>query len=369
MMKVGITGIDGMIGFHLRCFLHGKNEVVVVGADRSTFMSQIALDEFLAGLDVVVHLAGMNRGDDAEIEMTNIGLASALVTACERSKLRPHIIFASSTHVMRDTPYARSKREATRILSEWSAKEGAVFTSLILPHVFGEGGKPFYNSVVSTFCHQLANGDTPVIANDGDLELVHSQQVAEIVFALTHKPISGDVRVTGVPMRVSVLLANLSNFDQLYRGLVMPDVREPIDLHLFNTYRSYLFPRYYPVNLQLHEDKRGGLFEAVKSLNGGQCFISTTKPGITRGDHYHTNKIERFLVLSGKGLFRIRKLFSEEMAEFEVSGDRPQYIDMPTLHTHNITNIGGSDMTTLFWSHEIFDPVNPDTFPESVKNK
>lgn len=368
-MKVGITGIHGMIGFHLHGFLHGQKGVEVFGAGRSTFASQPALDEFLSGLDVVVHLAGMNRGDDAEIEKTNIDLATGLVAACERSKRRPHILFSSSTHVMRDTPYARSKREATRIFSEWATREGAVFTNLILPHVFGEGGKPFYNSVVSTFCYQLANGDAPVIVNDGDLELAHSQQVAEKVFALMHEPVAGDVRVAGVPMRVSDLLVRLRRFDQLYRGLVMPDVREQIDLYLFNTFRSYLFPSHYPVSLQLHQDARGDLFEAVKSLNGGQCFISTTKPGITRGNHYHTRKIERFLVLGGKGLIRIRKLFSDEVAEFEVSGDRPQYVDMPTLHTHNITNIGESDMTTLFWSHEIFDPANPDTFPEPVQRQ
>jgi len=369
MMKVGITGIHGMIGFHLRGFLHGQKGVEVFGAGRSTFASQAALDEFLSGLDAVVHLAGMNRGDDAEIEKTNIELASALVAACQRSRRRPHILFASSTHVMRDTAYARSKREATRIFSEWAAREQAVFTNLILPHVFGEGGKPFYNSVVSTFCHQLANGDVPVIVNDGDLELAHSQQVAEKISALMREPVAGDVRVTGVPMRVSELLIRLRGFDQLYRGLVMPDVREQIDLYLFNTFRSYLFPGHYPVSLQLHQDARGDLFEAVKSLNGGQCFISTTKPGITRGNHYHTRKIERFLVLGGKGLIRIRKLFSDEVAEFEVTGDRPQYVDMPTLHTHNITNIGESDMTTLFWSHEIFDPVNPDTFPEPVQRQ
>jgi len=172
-----------------------------------------------------------------------------------------------------------------------------------------------------------------------------------------------------VPMRVSELLDRLSAFDQNYRGQLIPDVREPIDLYLFNTYRSYLFPHHYPVDLQLHEDMRGGLFEAIKSYNGGQCFLSTTKPGITRGNHYHTAKIERFLVVGGNGLIRIRKLFSEDISEFEVAGDRPQYIDIPTLHTHNITNVGESDMTTLFWSHEIFDPESPDTFPEPVQHQ
>ncbi len=368
-MKIGITGIDGMIGFHLRCFLHGKNGFEVIGADRSTFASQSSLDVFLSDLDVVVHLAGMNRGNDAEIERTNTGLALALVGACERSRCRPHIIFSSSTHVMRDTAYARSKRESAKILNDWAVSAKATFTNLILPHVFGEGGKPFYNSVVSTFCHQLASGETPVIINDGDLELVHSQQVAVKILELIQAPISGDVRIPGVPMRVSELLSTLKKFDELYRGMVLPDVGDPINLYLFNVYRSYLFPAYYPVNTQLHQDARGTLFEAAKSLSGGQCFISTTKPGITRGNHYHTRKIERFVVLSGKGLIQIRKLFSAKTAEFEVTGDLPQYVDMPTLHTHNITNIGESDMTVLFWANEIFDPAHPDTFHEPVQSQ
>ncbi|MHB8473032.1 MAG: polysaccharide biosynthesis C-terminal domain-containing protein [Gammaproteobacteria bacterium] len=368
-MKIGITGVKGMVGFHVRGVLRGQKDVEVSGADRATFASSAALDEFVSSVDVLVHLAGMNRGDDAEIEKTNIDLTSALIAACERSQCRPHIFFASSTHVMRDTAYARSKRECSRLLGEWAAKTGACFSNLILPHVFGEGGKPFYNSVVSTFCHQLASGTVPEIINDGDLELVHAQQVAETILNIVREPVTGDVRVAGVPMKVSELLMKLREFDKFYRGQIMPDVRETFDLYLFNTYRSYLFTSgFYPVNLQLHQDSRGGLFEAVKSLNGGQSFVSTTKPGISRGNHYHTKKIERFLVLNGKGLIQIRRLFSDEVIEFEVTGDCPQYVDMPTLHTHNITNVGESDMTTLFWSHEFFDPQCPDTFPEPVKS-
>lgn len=367
-MKIGVTGVNGMVGFHVRGVLRGQKDVEVIGADRTTFALPGALDEFVSSVDSIVHLAGMNRGDDAEIEATNIDLTSALIAACERASHRPHIFFASSTHVMRDTAYARSKRECTRLLAAWAARTGAPFTNLILPHIFGEGGKPFYNSVVSTFCHQLARGETPEIINDGELELVHAQEVAEKIMGLVHEPVTGDVRVTGVPMKVSELLVKLRDFDSLYRGQVMPDVRAALDLYLFNTYRSYLFTAdFYPVNLQLHQDARGGLFEAVKSLNGGQSFVSTTKPGISRGNHYHTKKIERFLVLSGKGLIQVRRLFSDEVIEFEVTGDCPQYLDMPTLHTHNITNIGDSDMTTLFWSHEFFDPEHPDTFPEPVK--
>ena len=140
-----------------------------------------------------------------------------------------------------------------------------------------------------------------------------------------------------------------------------------MDLDLFNTYRSYLYPRHYPVTLPLHSDARGHLYEAVKSLHGGQCFISTTKPGITRGNHYHTRKLERFLVLNGDAVIRIRKLLTGDIVEFKVSGAAPQYIDMPTFCTHDITNMGQSDLMTLFWAHEIFDPQRSDTIREPVE--
>jgi UDP-2-acetamido-2,6-beta-L-arabino-hexul-4-ose reductase len=153
----------------------------------------------------------------------------------------------------------------------------------------------------------------------------------------------------------------------LYAGHVFPDVRDDFDRDLFNTFRSYLYPHRYPTALTLHEDPRGCLFEAVKTHNGGQTFLSTTKPGITRGNHYHTRKIERFLVVSGQAEIRLRRVFDSEVQVFKVSGDQPAYVDMPTLHTHNITNTGSSDLITLFWTHEFYDPNMPDTFFELVE--
>jgi UDP-2-acetamido-2,6-beta-L-arabino-hexul-4-ose reductase len=172
--------------------------------------------------------------------------------------------------------------------------------------------------------------------------------------------------VPGRALKVSELLARLNGIAGLYNCQIVPDLRDLLDLRLFNTFRSYLFPNYYPVTLAVHEDNRGALFEAVKSRNAGQMFFSTTKHGVTRGNHYHTRKFERFLVTSGEAVIRLRKLFSGEIVDFRVSGSRPQYIDMPTFYTHNITNIGSTDLVTVFWAHEIFDKDDPDTYPESV---
>ena len=366
MKQIGITGIDGLIGWHIRCFLNGCSNIRVLSGDRATFATSDQLDQFVAGSDFIVHLAGLNRGDDHEVETTNIALTASLISACERTGRTPHIVFASSVHVTRDTAYAKSKRLCARLLDEWGKRHGARVTTLIMPHVFGECGKPFYNSVVSTFCYQLANAQQPRIEQDSTLELVHAQSVAERVFDVIMGGCSGEIVIKGIPMTVSELLKKLGRFAQLYNDQIVPPLGTEIDLALFNTYRSYLYPAHYPVVVERKSDERGSLFEAIKSLNGGQCFISTSKRGITRGNHYHRLKVERFFVLDGKATIRIRKLFSNEISEFLVSGDKPQYIDMPTLHTHNITNTGDSTLTTLFWAHEIFDSTRPDTYSEQV---
>jgi len=365
-VKVGITGIHGLLGWHLRAHLSRRADLEVRGADRAAFASASTLEAFVAGLDVVVHLAGMNRGEDAELESVNVGLASALVAACERSGATPHIVFSSSTHVERETAYGRSKKAAAERIRCWAARSHGSLTTLILPHVFGEFGRPFYNSVVSTFCHQLAHGDEPKIMVDGALELVHVQKVAEQIADVFQHRVDGDVRMAGEPIRTSELLDRLCTMASLYHRHVIPDLRQGLDLRLFNTYRSYLFPEHYPMTLEIHRDDRGVLFEAVRSLNPGQVFFSTTRPGITRGGHYHTRKVERFLVTEGEAVIRLRKLFSKDLVEFRVDGATPQYVDMPTFFTHDITNVGSGELRTAFWAHEIFDPADSDTYAEPV---
>lgn len=364
--RIGITGAKGLIGWHLCSYLHGKPEIEIVPADRAAFASEDAIEEFVSRCDAIVHLAGMNRGADDDIERTNIDLVATLVRALEKTNSVAHVVFASSAHIDRDTAYARSKRKGAELLKAWAARSGGLVTVLVLPHVFGESGKPFYNSVVSTFCHQLAAGEKPQIIDNGALELVHAQRVAEVALEAVLSGQGGRLAPAGEKIKVSGLLVKLQGLADSYREMVVPDLRRPIDLALFNTYRSYLYPRHYPVSLPLRTDPRGALFEAVKTHNGGQSFISTTKPGITRGNHYHRRKVERFLVLQGEAVIRLRRLFSDEVVEFVVDGTAPQYVDMPTLHTHSITNIGSGELVTLFWSHEIFDPAAPDTYAETV---
>lgn len=366
MLKIGITGIHGLLGWHLRVNLHSRSDVEIHGAGRETFADAGKLERFVASCDAIVHCAGMNRGDDQEVASTNVKLTQALISACARKNVKPLIVFPSSTHIYRHTPYGESKKICAALFESWGQKAGAKFANFIIPNIFGEGGRPFYNSAVSTFCYQLANGLEPKIINDSEVELIHAQKVAGEIFEAIKKGFSGEKRLEGLRLSVSQLLAKLQGFAATYQQQIMPDLSQGLDLALFNTYRSYLFPKRYPMQVQLHVDERGRLFEAIKTKNQGQCFIGFTKPGITRGNHYHLEKVERFFVLRGSATIAIRRLFSHEVVKFEVKGDAPEFIDIPTHHTHNITNTGQEELVTLFWSHEIFDANKPDTYKEII---
>lgn len=366
MITIGITGSKGLLGWHLRSFLYHKENINVIPADRETFSDSKKLSDFVAASDVIVHLAGMNRGDEKQIVETNISLTDQLIETCETLNKKPFILFSSSTQIFKTTPYAYSKKTCSEHLLAWAKRSGGKFCNLVLPNVFGECGKPFYNSVVSTFCHQTATGNKPEILVDQEIELLHALRVAFRIEEIIHTEQTGDVLVKGTPIGVTALLQKIQAFAETYQNGIIPAFSNFFDLDMFNTYRSYLYPHNYPGALKVNSDQRGYLFEAAKSFNAGQTFISHTKPGITRGNHYHHHKVERFLVLKGKADIKIRKLFSDETQTFNVDGDQPQYVDMPALHTHNITNTGDTDLITLFWSHGIFDPQNPDTFIEKV---
>lgn len=365
-LRVAITGAHGLIGWHVRCRVFSLAGWEAAAGGRPELASPGAAAAFLKGCEVVVHCAGMNRGADEDIEATNVGLARRLVDGLDRAGAVPQVIYADSVQRERDTPYGRSKRQAAEILGAWADRTGAPFVDLVLPHVFGEDGRPFYNSAVSTFCHQVAHGDRPVVENDAGLELVHAQDVAETITELAGSRASGQVRVPGRAMTVSQVLAAIESLAAQYRDHRIPDLADPFDRALFSTLRSYLFPHHYPAPLTLRSDERGSLFEAVRTGNKGQTFLSTTRPGKTRGQHFHLRKFERFLVVQGEAVIRIRRMFSDRVHTFEVGGGDVRYVDMPALYTHNITNTGSGELLTLFWTDEIFDPASPDTIPEPV---
>lgn len=365
-MRLGITGSSGFIGWHLRCLLRERPDLEVITANEKEFSSDELMGTFVSDCDAIIHLAGMNRGSEEDVYNVNVWLARALVGACEERKAAPRIIFANSIQFERENAYGRSKKEAWDTIAQWAEKAGAHCVNVILPNVFGEHGRPFYNSVVATFCFQLADGQKPEIIEDRVIPLIHVRDVAELLLEAAEGGKGGEMRPQGKEVTVSELLNLLRQIDAEYRKGVLPDLSDVFVRKLFNAYRSFLFPSFYPVYPKVNEDERGSLFETVVARSGGQSFMSTTKPGIIRGNHYHVNKFERFLVVRGNALIRLRRVLTDQVYEFKLGGDIPGYVDIPTLHTHNIMNIGEEELITLFWADEIFDPQAPDTFSEQV---
>ena len=356
-----VTGSDGLLGWHTRVFLSTEPAVTVIPCNRQQFADDEYLHDALSRAHAVIHLAGVNRGTDDDIR-TNVDIADRLIAACEKTDSRPHVLYSNTTHCDRDSVYGKSKQAVADHLASWAEREDARFCNFVLPHIFGEHGQPMYNSVTSTFCHQIANGHEPTLTGDGDLELLHAQEAVQAFWSAIQEGLVGTARPNGVPMKVSELLARIQSLAERYESGVTPNLDDPFDLRLFNTYRSYIPHEQRPKDLQVWADERGDLFEAIRADGQGQVFLSTTKPGITRGEHFHFNKVERFLVVQGQAKIRVRRVLHDDLHVFDVRGDAPQAIDIPTLHTHNITNVGDTTLLTLFWAGEHFDRENPDTF-------
>lgn len=371
-MKIVITGAGGLLGWHAASRLHAVNCAArfrgedapfdLVMLDHSDFDDDSRLSAAVNGADGILHFAGVNRAADEVVEAANPAIAQRLANACKVENSRPHIVYANSSHAASDTPYGRSKRIAGEILS----KVGGDFTDLILPHIFGECARPRYNNVTATFIEAVIAGQTPDINPNGRVSLLYAGAAAEAAIAAIQKNQTGSLRPDSRDIAVTELFEILKRFNEDYKANIFPDLSDLFTTALFNTYRSALYPKWFPMQIKLNTDARGTLFEAVKGGGGGQTFISTTKPGISRGDHFHLKKVERFLVLQGEALIRIRKVLNDEVWEYTVSGENPMPIDMPTLHTHSIENIGDTELLTLFWSNDLFDPVNPDTFADKV---
>ena len=374
MLKVGITGQEGFIGSHLRNTLALEPErFQLVPFEFGLFADREGLEGFVRGCDAIVHLAALNRHNDPQVIYdTNVDLVKGLLHAMEATGSRPHVLFASSTQEERDNPYGRSKRIGRRLLEAWSARTGAPFSSLIIPNVFGPFGNPYYNSVVATFCHQLTHGEEPQIHVDGELHLIYvGELVQAIIEHLTRSPLPApnSPLPASSTLKVSDLLAKLRGFKQLYfdRG-VIPPLHNAFDRNLFNTFVCYIdHASFFPGRLVPHADQRGRFVEVLKlDQAGGQVSFSTTVPGITRGNHFHTRKFERFAVIKGKARIELRRIGTDKKLTFEMDGTTPAFVDMPIWHTHNITNIGDEELYTLFWISEFYDPKDGDSYYELV---
>ncbi|HUZ58016.1 MAG TPA: NAD-dependent epimerase/dehydratase family protein [Hanamia sp.] len=371
MIKIGITGQEGFIGTHLYNFLALNKEVKLIDFSKSFFENQKLLQNFVKQCDVIVHLAAKNRHNDPlVIYDTNVLLVKQLIGAMEKEKVNPHILFSSSTQEEKDNPYGNSKKEGRKLLSKWAEKNEATFTGLIIPNVFGPFGNPYYNSVIATFSYQLTHNEIPKINIDGNLKLIYINELVEKIWNIIDKKISNpeyNIPFTN-EIKVSEILKLLESYKQTYFNKnIFPSFQNQFEQNLFNTFRSYIeHKNYFPVHLKKNTDNRGSFVETVKALTGGQFSFSTSHPGITRGNHFHTRKMERFAVISGKAKIELRKIGTKEVLKFDLDGENPSFVDMPVWFTHNITNIGKEDLVTLFWINEFFDPNDPDTYFENV---
>ncbi len=368
--RIVITGVVGFMGSHLRDRLSCEQDIEVPSFEDAYFSQPQKLREVLAGSDTVVHLAAMNRGDEKEIYTTNIELVNKLVEALDELDTRPHVIFSSSTQAYLDNAYGRSKKEGERILEEWSKKSNTPVTVLIIPNVFGDGGRPFYNSVVATFCHLLTHGGQPQVQVDKELNLIYINELSEIFWDKIKNPPAGfarvDVKATATA-KVTDILAMLNHFkDCFYVKKIVPALADNFEKNLYNTYLSYAEHVDYEQPLALRTDARGSLFEVVKEEKGGQIFFSTTRPGIVRGNHYHTRKQEKFCVAKGEAIIRLRRIGTDEIIEYRVSDKKPVVVEVPIFYTHNIENVGTGELCTIFWTNELFVPNDSDTFFEKV---
>lgn len=369
-MRVAVTGPTGLLGQHLRIALRAGAEHQVVPVDRACFEDTGRLDDALARADVVVHLAGVSRGGPEELEATNAALAQQLAGALSRVPDPPRaVVYANSRRAGADTPYGRGKQRAAEILAGWAQAAGGALVDLRLCNVFGERSRPHHNTVVGTFCSQLAAGEEPTILEDRVVNLLHAQELsARIVAELADLEASRSSVVTGRPMTVSGLLSRLRELRQTYEAGWLPDLSDPFDADLLNTYRSYLFPAGYPRPLRSIPDPAGSRIEELfQSLGGGaRTSLATTSPGLARGDHYHLRTVKRLVVLSGTATMALRPILGEQITTYRLGAGKPVFVDVPTLCAYKVANVGSRPLTTVSWTSPALGRDQPDTYPEPV---
>lgn len=370
MKTVLITGSNGFVGKNLTVSLAQRKDIKVIGFDLDD--DQSALLSLVAGADFIFHLAGINRPQNVEEFSTgNTGLTQTIVSLLQSQGKSTPVLISSSTQAAQDNPYGISKRDAEVAVFNYGCQTGALVYVYRLPNVFGKWCRPNYNSAVATFCHNIAN-DLPIQINDPNvmMSLVYIDDVVnEFIAALDGERESSATFCQMHPIH-SIKLGEIArlvySFKESRPALNIPDMSDPFTKKLYSTYLSYLPTDHFSYPLKMNIDERGSFTEFIKTLDRGQVSVNISKPGITKGNHWHHTKNEKFLVVSGQGVIRFRRIGSDEVIEYHVSGDKLEVVDIPTGYTHNISNTGETDLVTVMWCNEMFDPEKPDTFYECV---
>lgn len=365
-MKILVTGAKGFIGKNLVAELKNRKYMDVFEYDKDTDPS--LLDEYCKKADFVFHLAGVNRPkDQSEFMEGNFGFTSILLDTLKKYHNNCPVMISSSIQAELDNPYGKSKKAGEDLLFEYGKETGTKVLVYRFPNVFGKWCRPNYNSAVATFCYNISH-DLPITVNDPNavMRLVYIDDVVdELINALNGK----ENRVGNfceVPIVHTIKLGKIADllysFKKSREERSIPDMSDVFTKKLYSTYLSYLPEDQFSYELKMNMDNRGSFTEFIKTPERGQVSVNISKPGIIKGNHWHHSKNEKFLVVSGKGVIRFRKVDSDDIIEYYVSGDKLEVVDIPPGYTHNIENLGDTDMVTIMWANECFDPEKPDTY-------
>lgn len=381
-MNILITGAKGFVGRNLVSQLYniqtGKAKNYAVSSDIKVFEYDIdsdaaELETYCKNADFVFNLAGVNRPkDQTEFMQGNFGFASVLLNTLKKYHNTCPVMISSSTQAALDNPYGESKRAGEELLFRYAAETGAKVLVYRFPNVFGKWCRPNYNSAVATFCNNIAN-DLSIQVNDPSvvMHLVYIDDVVDELIAA----LSGNEHRLGnyceVPVVHTISLGDivdlLYSFKSISEKLTVPDLSDAFTKKLYSTYLSYLPKEKISYPLKMNIDERGSFTEIIRTPDRGQFSVNISKPGITKGQHWHHTKNEKFVVVSGHGLIQLRKIGTEEAINFEVSGDKIEVVEMIPGYTHNIINLSETeDLVTFMWANEAFDPNKPDTYFEKV---
>lgn len=365
-MKILVTGAKGFIGKNLVSELRNRNYTNIFEYSKETDPS--LLDEYCKEADFVFHLAGVNRPkDQSEFMDGNFGFTATLLATLKEYKNTCPVMISSSIQAELNNPYGKSKKAGEELLFEYSKETGAKVFVYRYPNVFGKWCRPNYNSAVATFCHNIAH-ELSITVNDPSvvMNLVYIDDVVEELINALNGNENSRGHFCEVPVIYTITLGEIIDmiysFKKSREECSIPDMSDAFTKKLYSTYLSYLPEDQFSYALKMNVDQRGSFTEFIKTPDRGQVSVNISKPGITKGNHWHHTKNEKFLVVSGKGVIRFRKIGLDEVIEYYVSGDKMEVVDIPTGYTHNIENLGDTDMVTIMWANEHFNPEKPDTY-------
>ena len=366
-MKILVTGAKGFVGKNLVAELKNKGYEEIYEYDIDT--KPELLDEYAKKCEFIFHLAGVNRPEKEEEFMKgNFGFTSILLEKLKLYHNTCPILITSSIQAALDNPYGRSKKAGEDLMFSYSTETGAKVFVYRFTNLFGKWCRPNYNSVVATFCYNIANG-LPIQINDENVELnlaYIDDVIEELINAMNGKGTCGEDNFYYIPVTHLVKLGEIASliksFKESRTNLMIPNMKDEFSKKLYSTYLSYLPDKEFSYELKMNVDNRGSFTELFKTEERGQVSVNISKPGITKGNHWHHTKNEKFVVVSGKGVIRFRKPDSDKIIEYFVSGDKLEVIDIPVGYTHNIENIGDTDLVTIMWANELFNKDKPDTY-------